>query len=49
MRLGQPLEKIAEDLVEDVSVIEPIYRAAEKFAPDYAPESVLEELATGER
>lgn len=49
MRLGQSFEKIAEDLVEDVSVIELIYRASEKFAPEYAPESVLEELAAGER
>ena len=48
MRLGQPIEKIAEDLVEDISVIGPIYSAAEKFAPEYAPESVLERLAAGE-
>lgn len=45
MKLGQPLEKIAEDLVEEVSVIEPIYRAAEQFAPEYDPEIVLQKLS----
>ena len=44
MRLGQPLEKIASDLVEEISVIEPIYKAAEKFAPEYNPKSVLKRL-----
>lgn len=41
MKLGQPLEKIAEE----VSVIEPIYRAAEQFAPEYDPEIVLQKLS----
>lgn len=45
MKLGQSLEKIAEDLVEEVSVIEPIYHAAERCAPEYEPESVLHRLA----
>lgn len=45
MKLGQSLERIAEDLVEEVSVIEPIYHAAERCAPDYEPESVLHRLA----
>lgn len=44
MRLAQPLEKIAEDLVEDFSVIGAIYRAAEDFAPEYDEKSVLEKL-----
>lgn len=44
MRLAQPLEKIAEDLVEEISVIEAIYRAAEEFAPEYDEKSVLEKL-----
>lgn len=43
-KLGQTLEKIAEDLVENVSAIEPIYNAAGKYAPEYDPESVLKEL-----
>ena len=44
MKLGQSLERIAQDLVEDVSVIGPIYREAEKCAPVYEPESVLHRL-----
>ena len=40
MKLRQSLEKIAEDLVEEVSVIEPIYNMAGK----YDPEKILEEL-----
>lgn len=43
-KLGQPIEKIAEDLVEEVSVIEPIWRASEKFAPEYDPEAVFEQI-----
>lgn len=39
-----PLEKIAEDLVEEVSVIEPIYRTAEKFAPEYDAGLVFENM-----
>ena len=38
------LEKIAEDLVEEVSVIEPIYRTAEKFAPEYDAGLVFENM-----
>lgn len=44
IKLSQPLDKIAEDLVEEFSVIEPIYNAAKQFSPDYDPEAVLEEL-----
>lgn len=44
MKLGQSPEKIAEDLVEDISVIQPIFAAAEKFAPVYEPEAVLRSL-----
>lgn len=44
-KLGQSLEKIAEDLVEEIAVIEPIYTAAEKFAPAYEPEAVIQSLA----
>lgn len=43
-KLGQPLEKIAEDLVEEVSVIEPIYKAAENFAPEYDEKLVFEQI-----
>lgn len=45
MKLGQSVEKIAEDLVEDISVIEAIYCAAEKFAPEYDTEAVMQKLA----
>ena len=40
----KPLEEIAEDLEEEVSAIEPIYRAAEKFAPEYDPKLVFEQV-----
>lgn len=49
MRLHQSLEKIAEDLVEEVSVIEPIYRTAQKFAPGYDPQLVFEQMQTDRR
>ena len=45
MKLGQSLEKIAEDLVEEVSVIEPIYNMAGKYEPEYDTELVMKELA----
>lgn len=44
MKMDQSLEKIAEDLVEEVSVIEPVYHTAEKFAPEYDPDKVFEQL-----
>lgn len=44
MQKNQSMVKIAEDLVEEVSVIAPIYHAAEKFAPEYDPELVLEQI-----
>lgn len=44
MKLGQSLEKIADDLVEDVAAIEPIYSAAEQFAPDFDPEIIIQKL-----
>ena len=43
-KLDQSLEKIAEDLVEDVSAIKPIYDVAGKFAPECDPEAVMREL-----
>ena len=44
MKLGQSLEKIAEDLVEEVSVIEPIYQAAEKLAAEYDSETIMQKM-----
>lgn len=44
MKMDQSLEKIAEDLVEEVSVIEPVYHTAEKFAPEYDTESVFQHI-----
>lgn len=44
MKLNQSLEKIAEDLVEEISDIEPIYTVAKEFAPDYDPQSVIERI-----
>lgn len=46
MKIDQPLEKIAEDLVEEVSVIEPIYHAAKSFAPDYDVEAVFKQISS---
>lgn len=42
MKKNKTLEEIAEDLEEESTVIEPFYRAAEKFAPEYDTESVFE-------
>ena len=42
MKRNQSLEKIAEDMVEQVSAIEPIYNIAREFAPEYDPDLVLE-------
>lgn len=44
MKMGQSLEKIAEDLVEKKSVVGPIYNIAEKFAPEYNPDQVFEQV-----
>lgn len=44
MEKNQSMEKIAEDLVEEIETIAPIYRAAEKYAPSYDPELVFEEI-----
>ena len=44
MKMNQTLEKIAEDLVEEVSAIEPIYNTAKNYAPDYDPEEVFKQM-----
>lgn len=44
MKMGQSLEKIVEDLVEETAVIGPIYNIAEKFAPEYNPDQVFEQV-----
>lgn len=48
MKKKKPLEEIAEDLEEEVSVIEPIYNAAKDFAPEYDPKAIFERLNTSE-
>ena len=48
MKKEKPLEEIAEDLEEEVSVIEPIYNAAKEFAPEYDPKAVFERMKTYE-
>jgi len=35
---------IADELEEDISVIEPICKTAESFAPDYDPDKIYEAL-----
>ena len=46
MKKNKTLEKIAEDLEEEISVMEPLYRAAEKFAPDYDPDAVFRQIVS---
>ena len=41
---GKPLDVIADELEEDISVIEPICKIAERFAPDFNIEQIYEEL-----
>ncbi len=48
MKKEKSLEEIAEDLEEEVSVIEPIYNAAKDFAPEYDPKAIFERLNTSE-
>ncbi len=48
MKKEKLLEEIAEDLEEEVSVIEPIYNAAKEFAPEYDPKAVFERMKTYE-
>lgn len=48
MKKGKPPEEIAEDLEEEISVIEPIYNAAKEFAPEYDPKAIFERLNTSE-
>ncbi|MCI9142097.1 MAG: hypothetical protein HFH87_05660 [Lachnospiraceae bacterium] len=45
LRKGRTLEEIAEDLEEEISVIEPLYNKAKKFAPDYDPNLVFEMMS----
>ena len=37
---------IADELEEDISVIEPIYKIAEQFSPDFDIEQIYEKLKT---
>ena len=48
MKMNQSLERIAEDLVEESSVIEPIYNAAREFAPEYEPALVFRRINVSE-
>ena len=41
---GKSLETIADELEEEISVIEPICQTAERFAPDYDAERIYEAL-----
>lgn len=45
MKRNQSLEKIAEDLVEEVSVIEPIYNMVKNYSLDYDPEEVFKQMS----
>ena len=44
MRMNQSLEEIAKDLVEESTVIKPIYAVAEEFAPDYDIDKVFQKI-----
>ena len=41
---GKNMEETAEDLEEDISVIEPIYDAVKKSAPEYNVEKIYRKL-----
>ena len=41
---GKSVEETAEDLEEDISVIEPIYDAVKKSAPEYNVEEIYRKL-----
>ena len=43
---GKSIEMIADELEEDISVIEPIYKIAEQFSPDFDIEQIYEKLKT---
>ncbi|WP_024867283.1 hypothetical protein [Butyrivibrio sp. FCS014] len=45
MTLGQDVAQIARDLVEDEETIQEIYDVAGKYAPEFDPEKIYEELA----
>ena len=42
LKKNKSLENIAEELEEDISVVEPLYIFAQGFAPDYNEEQVFE-------
>ena len=44
VKKNKTLGEVAEDLEEEISAIEPLYRAAEKFAPEYDPDEVFEQV-----
>lgn len=44
VKKNKTLGEVAEDLEEEISTIEPLYRAAEKFAPEYDPDEVFEQV-----
>lgn len=49
LKKGKQLNEIADELEEEYSVIENIYRAAERFAPDYDVEKVRELMTCADR
>ena len=49
LRKNKEIEEIADDLEEDVEVIEPICRMAEQFAPEYDYQQVLEQFLSVQR
>ena len=49
LKKGKQLNEIADELEEEYSVIENIYRAAERFAPDYDVEKVRELMMCADR
>lgn len=44
MRKGKPLERIAEELEEDITIITPIYETASRFPPDYDSDLVYAQM-----
>lgn len=46
MRKNKTVDEIAEELEEEVVAVASIYKAAERFAPDYDPDEVFKQVAS---
>lgn len=49
LKKGKPIEQIAEELEESTEELQPIINTAERFAPDYDVDRIMEEIARSSR